>query len=270
MDSSRARLLAALQHRRRLANNDDAMLMGAQEDDEMEEEEQRARGKRQREAVVAATARAPHVIDARDAEEVEEDMRRGSMYKQTMKQLKPHIPGVGRGNSVANLEASRKRTALRFPQEEGGIYGQHTSSQLRYMTGLDKEEFDAFYADSHLDKEGNVLPRSWLFRQARNHRGEYTSEENKDRRTIRGSMSDRDRVICYLEMVRRDVTFEDMSLKYGRCKGTWQNEFKDMTMAAQDMPCLQQVIFQRVERIVVSSFTIETFLFQKLHLRTAL
>ena len=54
-------------------------------------------------------------------------------------------------------------------------------------------------------------------------------------------MDDRDRVICYLEMLRRDTHFEEMSQKYGRSAGTWHNEFKDMTTAAQDMPCPQNV-----------------------------
>ncbi|CAB1102108.1 unnamed protein product [Ectocarpus sp. CCAP 1310/34] len=238
MATSRSRLVAVLQHRRRVTEES----LGADvEADEANEEERVALGKRQLEAVVAATARAPQVFDARDAEEVEEDMRRATMYKQQLKKIKPLIPGVGRGKSEANLLASRKRTALVFPAEQGGIYGAHTSSQIRYKTGFTKEEFDDFFAATHIDREGNLLPRSWFFQQARNNLGKHTPEENQARRTIRGSMSDQDRVLCYVEMLRRDTSFEDMSLKYGRSKGTWSNEFHDMTMAAQDMPCLQQV-----------------------------
>lgn len=196
---------------------------------------------RQHEAAVAATAVPPRMIDAREADEVEEDMRRATLYKQQLKKLKPLIPGVGRGKSEANLLASRSRTALVFPEEQGGIYGAHDSSQLRYKTGFTKEEFDDFFAATHMDKEGNVLPRSWFFHEPRNNLGKHTAWENKSRRTIKGGMSDRDRVIGYLEMLRRDVSFQDMSLKYGRSKGTWSNEFHDMTMAAQDMLCLQQV-----------------------------
>jgi len=237
--SSQARLWALMQHRSRATEDS---LLAALEADEIDEEERLARGKRQIEAHVATTAvQAPQMLDAREAGEVEEDMRRSTMFRQQLKKLKPLIPGVGRGRSEANLLASRTRTVIKFPEAEGGIYGAHTSRQIRYLTGFTKEEFDDFFAATHIDKAGVELRRSWLFGQARNNRGEYSAEDNKDRRTIKGGMGDRDRVIGWLEMMRRDVSFEDMSLKYGRSKGTWANEFHDMTMAAQDMPCLQQV-----------------------------
>ncbi|CAB1113471.1 unnamed protein product [Ectocarpus sp. CCAP 1310/34] len=107
---------------------------------------------------------------------------------------------------------------------------------------MEKDEFDDFYEDMFLDAEGNRLARSWLFGQARNHLGNYSAEDNKARRVIRGSIDDRDRVLCWLEMLRRDTLFEDMALAYGRCAGTYHNEFKDTTAAAQNMPCLQEEI----------------------------
>lgn len=109
------------------------------------------------------------------------------------------------------------------------------------MTGMGKQEFDDFYDDTMRDGQGNVLVRSWFFQEARNNLGRHDAVFNKTRRTIRGGMDDKSRVLCFLEMLRRDVQFEDMSQKYGRSAGTWHNDFKDMTTAAQDMPCLQNV-----------------------------
>ncbi|CAM9699359.1 unnamed protein product [Scytosiphon promiscuus] len=121
---------------------------------------------------------------------------------------------------------------------------------------MEKDELDAFYNNTFLDAEGNPLPRSWFFGQARNHLGKYLAEVNKRRRTIRGSMNDRDRVLCWLEMLRRDTSFEDMAIAYGRCAGTYHHEFKDMTTAAQDMSCLQQEIQwpEGVERAAHADF----------------
>lgn len=108
---------------------------------------------------------------------------------------------------------------------------------------MEKDEFDSFYAATCKDAQGNQLPRPWFFLQARNNRGEFSAAENQQRHTIRGSMGDRDRVLCWLEMLRRDTQFEDMAQKYGRSAETWSNEFRDMTIAAQNMPCLQTVSF---------------------------
>ncbi|CAB1104255.1 unnamed protein product [Ectocarpus sp. CCAP 1310/34] len=135
----------------------------------------------------------------------------------------PACSGGQSGNSAANDTASRARLPLRFPNEEGGIYDAHSSSQIRYKIGMDKDEFEAFYEDTFLDAEGNRLARSSLFGQARNHLGNYSAEDNKARLVIRGSMDDRDRVLCWLEMLRRDTLFEDMALAYRRCAGTNHN-----------------------------------------------
>lgn len=238
MAQVRARLIAALQHKRK-ANNMTAEAFLCESDDE----QTLSKGRRQ--AVVAAATMLPAMeVDSRDSEEVQEDMRRGTMYRQHLKKLKPLLPKIGRGNSEANDSASRQRRPLVFPNDQGGIYETCDSQDLRYKTGFEKDEFDSFYADTFKGVDGEQLPRSWLFRQARNNLGKHSAEENESRRTIRGSMNDRDRVLCWLEMLRRDVIFEDMAQKYGRCKGTWQNEFRDMTTAAQNMPCLQTVSIQ--------------------------
>lgn len=103
-----------------------------------------------------------------------------------------------------------------------------------------------FYQDTFIDAQGNQLGRSWLFSEARNNLGKHSPDENRAQRTIRGSMNDRDRVLCWLEILRRDTLFQDMAEKYGRSPGTYHNEFKDMTTAAQNMPCLVRVSFRVV------------------------
>ncbi|CAB1111941.1 unnamed protein product [Ectocarpus sp. CCAP 1310/34] len=214
--------------RKKSTNFSTAAALGDDDDveDEKEEQSRRTSNKTQFEAsTAAAMMRPPAVVDSRDADELEEDMRRGLTYRHSLKKLGPLLPRIGREG---------------FPSEEGGIYDAHSSSQIRYKTGMEKDEFDAFYEDTFLDAEGNRLARSCLFGQARNHVGNYSAEDNKARRVIRGSMDDRDRVLCWLEMLRRDTLFEDMALAYGRCAGTYHNEFKDTTAAAQNMPCLQE------------------------------
>lgn len=239
----RARLMAIMYHHRKTSLNYAPRATLRDEGEAEEEQARRNSNKRQREAAaVAAVMDTPiSVVDSRSAEELEEDMRRRTVYRVTLKKLEPLLPGIGRGNSAANDTASRQRLPLRFPNEQGGIFDAHSSSQIRYKTGMEKDEFAAFYESTFLDAEGNRLPRSWLFAEPRNNLGRYSGEENKTRRAIRGSMNDRDRVLCWLEMLRRDTLFEDMALAYGRCAGTYHNEFKDMTAAAQNMPSLQEV-----------------------------
>lgn len=86
-----------------------------------------------------------------------------------------------------------------------------------------------------------MLPRLWFFAQARNILGQHSAEANKERRTIKGALDDRDRVLCWLQMLRRDTQFGEMEAMYGPCKSTFNHEYKDMTAAAQDMPCLTEV-----------------------------
>jgi len=117
--------------------------------------------------------------------------------------------------------ASRIRQPFTYPNVQGGIYDAKSSTDMKYMTGITKEEVDQFYANTYLDTESDQLERPWLFRQARNNLGEHAAAGSSTRRTIRGSMSDNDRVmICWLETLRRDIHFEEMSLKYRWCGGT--------------------------------------------------
>ncbi|CAB1103073.1 unnamed protein product [Ectocarpus sp. CCAP 1310/34] len=143
------------------------------------------------------------------------------------------------GNSTANGTASRARLPLRFPSEEGGIHDAHRSSQIRYKTGMEKDEVDAFYEDTFWMLRETVSPAHGCLGELGTTSETTRRRTNKARRVIRGSMDDRDRVLCWLEILRRDTLFEDVALAYGRCAGTYHNEFKDMTAAAQNMPCLQ-------------------------------
>lgn len=150
---------------------------------------------------------------------------------------------VGGGGTKAvepNDPSSKKRKKLVYPYP-GGIYGAFCeipavgdSDGFRQRTGFSREEFDAFYAEQGGD-------RGHLFKQPRNHYGEHSEEKNAQRRTIRGVLSDRDRVLCWLEMLRWDVHFDEMTTKYGPSKATFHNDFKWMTMAARSMPFLLDV-----------------------------
>lgn len=139
-----------------------------------------------------------------------------------------------------SLDSKKKRRKLVYPYP-GGIYGAFCdipavagSDGFRQRTGFSREEFDAFYAEQGGD-------RGHLFKQPRNHYGEHSEEKNAQRRTIRGLLSDRDRVLCWLEMLRHDVNFDEMTAKYGPSKATFHNDFKWMTMAARTMPFLLDV-----------------------------
>lgn len=178
--------------------------------------------------------------DGRSAEEKARDHVRSSNCRQQLHKLSPHLPTIGRGNSVANDEASSERRELVFDGPDG-IYGALCAipevngfDGFRQCTGFSKEEFDDFYAEQGGD-------RGHLFNQPRNHLGEYTEDENKGRRRVRGTLSYRDRVICWLEMLRKDTTFVAMEAKYGPSRGTFHNDFKWMTMAAADMQFLHDV-----------------------------
>ena len=178
--------------------------------------------------------------DGRTVEEKARDHVRSSNFRQQLKMLAPHLPTIGRGNSAANDEASRKRRDLVYPAQDG-IYQALCSipevngiDAFRQTTGFSREEFDEFYAEQGGD-------RGHLFKQPRNHLGDYTEDENKERRRVKGLLSDRDRVICWLEMLRKDKIFVDMEAKYGPSRGTFHNDFKWMTMAAADMQILHDV-----------------------------
>lgn len=117
------------------------------------------------------------------------------------------------------------------------------------MTGFCQDEFDEFYTQTFWadvppdDVQPVLLKRPWFFAEARNNLGEHSAEDNKQRRTIRGLLNDRDRVLCWLQMLRRDQQFGDMEAMYGPSKTMFHNDFKDMTAAAQNMPCLLMVSF---------------------------
>lgn len=141
---------------------------------------------------------------------------------------------------VKTGDPKKRRRKLVYPYPDG-IYGSFCdipavagSDGFRQRTGFSREEFDAFYAEQGGD-------RGHLFKQPRNHYGEHSEEKNAQRRTIRGLLSDRDRVLCWLEMLRHDMNFDEMTAKYGPSKATFHNDFKWMTMAARTMPFLLDV-----------------------------
>ncbi|CAM9611339.1 unnamed protein product [Laminaria digitata] len=245
--SDRARLALVLRHVRKKRAR--LVELGIPDDDSSEDEDASCVRRRRRQACAMAARQGPVMMgDARDGAEFEEEERAKILLRQQVKKVERLLPGIGRGNSVANSEASRKRRTLVYPD---GIYGHFCemawvgeADGFRQMTGFNQAEFDEFYAQTHwrdvpIDGvETPLLPRPWFFLQARNNLGEHSATDNKQRRTIKGLLDDRDRVLCWLQMLRRDQQFGDMSLMYGPSKGTFHNDFKDMCAAAQNMPCL--------------------------------
>lgn len=138
------------------------------------------------------------------------------------------LPTIGRGMSEANAEASRKRRPLTCPYP-GGIYSYldnkvwvGESDGFRQETGFSQQEFDDFY-----DEVGVTICE-----QARNHYGVYTDEQNATRRKIKGILDDRDTVIVWLMMLRKDWSFHEMADRWGPSKGTFHNIFKWHTYEA--------------------------------------
>ena len=128
-------------------------------------------------------------------EEKARDHVRSSNFRQQLKMLVPHLPSIGRGNSAANDDASRKRRDLVYPAQDG-IYQAPCSipevngiDGFRQTSGFPRQEFSELYAEQGGD-------RGHRFKQPRNHLGDYTADKKKERRRVRGLLSDRDRVIC--------------------------------------------------------------------------
>ena len=252
--AARTRLALVVRHIRQKRKARLAAL-ASMDDEESEDERVRFAQRRKRRRLWAAGPRHGPVLtlDVRDAGEVEDEDRAATLIRYQGKKLKGLLPGIGRGNSVANSEASRKRREVVHPYP-GGIYGHlgnigwlGDADGFRQMTGFNKVEFDDFYAQTFWaavpedGEEPALLKRPCFFAQARNHLGEHSLEENKERRTIRDLLDDRDRVLCWLQMLRRDQQFGEMEALYGPSKSTFHNDFKDMTAAAQNMPCLMMV-----------------------------
>eukprot|EP00904_Undaria_pinnatifida_P010876 jgi/Undpi1/6919/HiC_scaffold_21.g09394.m1 len=226
------------------------------DDDESEDELVRFALRRKRRRAWAAGPRHGLVLTlgVRDAGEVQDEDGAATLIRYQAQKLKGLLPGIGRGNSVASSEASRKRREVIHPYPDG-IYGHccnigslGDADGFRQMTGFNKAEFDEFYAQTFWaavpedGEEPALLKRPWFFAQARNHLGAHSLEENEERRTLRGLLDDRDRVLCWLQMLRRDQQqFGQMEALYGPSKSTFHNDFKDMTAAAQNMPCLMMI-----------------------------
>ena len=204
----------------------------------------RARGRREF-AMAAAPQRSCFTAEKTQSTQPQQaerkDLTRRLGPKQCPQQLQSAV-GTGATGAAAetNDPSSKKRRKLVYPYP-GGIYGAFCrippvggSDGFRQRTGFSREEFDAFYAEQGGD-------RGHLFKQPRNHYGEHSEEKNAQRRTIRGLLSDRDRVLCWLEMLRQDMNFDEMTSKYGPSKATFHNDFKWMTMAARTMPFLLDV-----------------------------
>ena len=266
--AARTRLALVVRHIRQKRKARLAALLASMDDDESEDELVRFALRRKRRRAWAAGPRHGLVLtlDIRDAGEVQDEDGAATLIRYQAKKLKGLLPGIGRGNSVASSEASRKRREVIHPYPDG-IYGHccnvgslGDADGFRQMARFNKAEFDEFYAQTFWaavpedGEEPALLKRPWFFAQARNHLGAHSLKENEERRTLRGLLDDRDRVLCWLQMLRRDQQFGEMEALYGHSKSTFHNDFKDMTAAAQNMPCLMMVSLTHFRVVRVAFF----------------
>ena len=151
-----------------------------------------------------------------------------------LREMEKLKPGPGRGRSELNAAASNKRRAHVHP---GGIYeawSSQTPCPFRRNTGMERHEFDAFYVEIGGDT-------GHLFRTPRNHQGRWTPSENDDRRRIRGTLRYRDRVLCWLMMLRTGCHFHQMQTLFGPGESTFCRDLLWMTIQATTLPCLVNV-----------------------------
>ena len=160
-------------------------------------------------------------LDVRDADEVEEEERIGTLVRYQAKKLTRILPGIGPGNSLANSQASRKRRTLvhRYPD---GIYTHFcniawvgNADGFRQMTGFSQGISTLLHAEFLVCcttgcRTTSLAEAPVVFAEARNNSGERSVRVNKQRRTIRGLLDDRDKVLCWLQILRRDQHFGDM------------------------------------------------------------
>lgn len=222
----------------------------ARDDDEFLGRRRSRRPRPRRAFAMSAAAPERHCFAAEQSQSAqlqpEKDSEGRTVRLNLEERLQQMQSSAGTGNTAGMAvvdtsdSSSKKRRKLVYPYP-GGIYGAFCeipavagSDGFRQRTGFSREEFDAFYAEQGGD-------RGHLFKQPRNHYGEHSEEKNAQRRTIRGLLSDRDRILCWLEMLRNDVNFDEMASKYGPSKATFHNDFKWMTMAARTMPFLLDV-----------------------------
>ena len=221
----------------------------ARDDDEFLGRMRSRRTRPRRSFVMSATPQQRNCFTAEQSQSAQQQPEKESGgrivrldLEQRLQQLRSSAGTGTAGMAVVDTidPSSKKRRKLVYPYP-GGIYGAFCeipalagSDGFRQRTGFSREEFDAFYTEQGGD-------RGYLFKQPRNHYGEHSEEKNAKRRTIRGLLSDRDRILCWLEMLRNDVNFDEMSSKYGPSKATFHNDFKWMTMAARTMPFLLDV-----------------------------
>lgn len=170
--------------------------------------------------------------------ETRDDRARRAAVETALKKLKPYLPTIGRGMSEANSEASNKRKPM---VHEQGVYHflcerpwHGNVDSFQQYTGFRRAEFDALFEELGGD-------RGHLFGEPRNHQGVYTAEENMLRRSIRGTMCDRDRVLCWLIMLRRNYNFHEMETMWGPSAATFERDFKWMTIMATTWPPLAAV-----------------------------
>lgn len=149
--------------------------------------------------------------------------------KVALKKLEAFLPTIGRGCSEANEAASNKRREMVHAQ---GVYHYlcmrpwcGNVDSFQQYTGFNRQEFDEFY-----DEQGG--DRGHLFGESRNHQGDWEEGENKERRRIRGTMADRDRVLCWLMILRKDYSFHLMADLWGPSPSTFERDFQWMTVQA--------------------------------------
>ncbi|CAM9325512.1 unnamed protein product [Ectocarpus sp. 13 AM-2016] len=183
-----------------------------------------------------------------------EERIRGSLMGACVREAGKLLPGPGRGRSEANAAASNTRRNLKYPDGIYEAWCQETTCPFQRNTGFRRNEFDDFYTAQGGD-EGH------LFRVPRDIDGQFTPAENSARRTIKGTLRYRDRVLCWLMMLRRGCCFHEMTTLFGPGESTFCRDFLWMTIQAATLPCLVDEIAwpSMEERQAQAAFLAATF-----------
>ncbi|CAM9921552.1 unnamed protein product [Scytosiphon promiscuus] len=158
-----------------------------------------------------------------------------SLMNTCVREVSKLVPGPGRGRSEANYAASNRRRALVYPDGIYEAWSNLTPCPFRRNTGFERAEFDAFYEEQGGDS-------GHLFKVPRNHQGQYTPEQNEGRRRIKGTLRYRDRVLCWLMMLRTGCFYHELETMFGPGQSTFCRDLLWMTIQATTLPCLANEI----------------------------
>lgn len=164
-----------------------------------------------------------------------------SLFSTCVRKLEALKPGVGRGKSAANANATHFRRPHVHPEGIDAWLGSlrviNGLDGHRQWTGFSQPEFEVLFA-------GQGGENGHLFAEPRNIHGSISRAENKERRNIRGSLCPRDRVLCWLIMLRQGYSYREMETLFGPGQSTFCRDLLWMTMQAQTCTFLNNVRYK--------------------------